>query len=100
MELEQALKQRVCMPITVSGTAAHIVSLLLAENLLFPEDENRTLYFTGLRNDVKTSKNIQLTLTKPQVLLAVVQELCQSHNFRVATEGTTIVVTDGCACKA
>ena len=93
MEINAVLKQRLCMPIDISGTAEYVLSVVLSENLVFPRNELRKFTeYNGLRIDAKTNENAQLSLKAPRALAEVVSELCERHSLRVTTDEGTLVI--------
>ena len=92
--IQKILASRICQPISVLGSPEHVLSVALAENLVFPPDERRKIEgINGLRIDAKTDTNARLSLKEPRALSEVVRELCQQHNLQIVREGGTLVIT-------
>lgn len=89
--INETMQQRLCMPISVFGTAEHIISVLLSENMLFPRDGKRKTPFVGLRVCASTEEEMHFSLEQPRMLSEVVDELCERSGLRIAEDGCGVV---------
>lgn len=100
MGIHEALQQRICEPIEITGAPEYIISVLLAKNALFPRDERRRLPYTGLLIAAKTKERTQFSLKEARALSEVVTELCSQHGLCLTTDGDAIVIMPQHAHKA
>lgn len=93
IDVNAAMRLRVCAPVCIVGTATEIIKTLLEENMLFPKLKTRKLPFTKLEIKAATNETVRFHLNECQCLFDVVNTLCAEHHLRVTNKGDVIMLT-------